>query len=117
MQKLHLQQRKLKLDSFRPDSKLREKRFQCIRSEEILKELFYRKLEKRKHQLQLQIEKLEGISPLHKLQQGYSYTESEDKQNIRSISQVKKEDKIEIYVTDGKISAKVEEVSKWQPQV
>ena len=116
IQKLHLQQRKLKLDSLRPDSKLREKKFQCIRSEEILKELFFRKLEKRKHQLQLQIEKLEGVSPLHKLQQGYSYTETKDKQNVRSISQVKKADNIEIYVTDGKISATVEEVCEWSPR-
>ena len=102
------------LKNLSPASRVREKRFQCIRSEEILRDIFSKKLEQYRHRLQLQIERLEGLSPLYKLQQGYSYTVDVENKNVRRISQVKKGDRIEIFVTDGKIMAQVEETSSIQ---
>ena len=117
MQKNRIQQRKLMLKTQSPDNKLREKRFQCIRSEEILNELFTKKLGLSRFQLKLAIGRLEGVSPLHKLQQGYSYTMDDEKKNIRSIAQVEKGGQIEVCVRDGKIQAKVEECLPWQWEV
>ncbi len=108
--KMRTNQRKQLLQSLSPAIKIREKRYQCIRSEEVLKETFLRILNDKKYQLQIQIERLSGLSPLHKLQQGYSYTVGSDGKNIRSISQVVSGDELEIYVTDGKIVTKVQDV-------
>ena len=55
---------------------------------------------------------MKGLSPLNKLQSGYSYVENADKVNVRSIEDVVRNDKIKIHVTDGIISATVDDVSK-----
>ena len=109
--KMRMDQRRRLLQSYSPESKIREKRFWCLRSEEILKEIFMRKLKDKKHRLQLTVERLEGMSPLHKLNLGYSYTVDGKNRNVKSISQVKKDDELEIYVTDGKIVTQVISVS------
>ena len=109
MAKMQIGQKEQLLKSFSPMARLREKKFQCIRCEEILKDIMMRKIKDKKYQLQLQIERLEGVSPLQKLQQGYSYIVDEEHKNIKSISQVKKEDILKVYVTDGTILAKVED--------
>jgi len=111
MLKMQTEQKKQLLSTLSPKAKIREKKYQCIRSEELLEEAFLRILNKKKHQLQIQIERLEGLSPLQKLQQGYSYMTDEHNKNVRSISQVKQGDKLEIYVSDGKIMTKVQDVS------
>ena len=110
MAKMHMGQKKQLLQSFSPANKIREKKYQCIRSEEVLEEAFLRILNEKKHQLQIQIERLAGLSPLHKLQQGYSYTVDSENRNVRSISQIKMGESLEIYVTDGKILTKVQDV-------
>ena len=110
MAKMHMGQKKQLLQSLSPANKIREKKYQCIRSEEVLEEAFLRILNEKKHQLQIQIERLAGLSPLHKLQQGYSYTVDSENRNVRSISQIKMGEPLEIYVTDGKILTKVQDV-------
>lgn len=110
MARVHRDQKKQLLQSLSPVNKIREKKYQCVRSEELLEEAFLRILNKKKYQLQIQIERLAGLSPLHKLQQGYSYTVDSENKNIRSISQVKTGDMLEIYVTDGKILTKVQDM-------
>ena len=109
--KLQTEQKRQLLNSLSPKAKIREKKYQCIRSEELLEEAFLRILNKKKHQLQIKIERLAGLSPLQKLQQGYSYMVDGHNKNVRSISQVKQGDKLEIYVSDGKIMTKVQDVS------
>lgn len=110
--KMQTEQRKQVLGGLSPVSKIREKKYQCLRSEEILRDSFWKILESRKHQLQLQIERLEGRSPLQKLQQGYSYTVDQKGKNVRSILQVSSKDVLEIRVTDGRIRAEVMDILK-----
>lgn len=110
--RIQTNQRKQVLNGLSPVSKIREKKYHCMRSEEVLQETFSHILESKKHQLQLQIERLEGLSPLQKLQQGYSYVVSEDGKNVRSISQVKQGELLEIYVADGKIRTQAQDVFK-----
>ena len=112
--KQQIEQKKQLLNSLSPMSKIREKKYQCIRCEERLEEAFWDILNKKKHHLQIQIERLSGLSPLQKLQQGYSYIVDSESKNIRSVSQVEPEDMLEIYVTDGKILTKVQEVVSLQ---
>ena len=112
--RMQTEQKKQLLNSCSPIVRVREKKYQCIRSEELLEEAFLRILNKKKHQVQIQIERLAGLSPLQKLQQGYSYMVDNNGKNVRSISQVKPEEMLEIYVTDGKIMTKVESTTKIQ---
>ena len=51
---------------------------------------------------------------MQKLQQGYSYVVGNKGKNVRSIFQVNPEDMLEIYVTDGKIVAKVDSTTTVQ---
>ena len=112
MAKMQMGQKEQMLKSLSPMAMIREKKFQCIRCEEVLKEIMNRKIRDKKYQLQLQIERLGGLSPLQKLQQGYSYVADNENKNIRSIYQIKEDDILRVYVTDGAIVAKVQEVQK-----
>ncbi len=117
-----------------PQSRIREKRQRLIdledrlreltgriladnrsRRELLLKELVRRQeqiLREKRHGLQLRISRLDGLSPIRKLNQGYSYAEKTDGSNIRSISQVKAGDEYILQVEDGSIRSVVREVSK-----
>ncbi len=110
--KLCIKQKRQVLQGLSPAAQIREKKYHCIRSEEILQETFLHILENKKHYLQLQMERLEGVSPLRKLQQGYSYVVDKDGKNVRSISQTDKGEMLEIYVADGKIMTQVQKVLK-----
>ena len=53
------------------------------------------------------IEKLNGSSPLKKLNHGYSFVSDKDAKAVTSITQVKEGAELNIHVTDGEIKAKV----------
>lgn len=72
--------------------------------------LMDRKIEDNRHRLAIYIERMRGLSPLAKLNQGFSYVQDQQGRNISSISHVQKEDTLEIYVRDGKIIAEVKEM-------
>lgn len=108
--RLRLEKETLRLQPLSPLHRIREKRFQCVRGEEQLKEAINRLLEQKKHRLSIQIERMEGLSPLKKLQQGYSYVADKTGKNIRDIHQVQNGQELEIYVTNGKIFTEVKGV-------
>ncbi len=57
-------------------------------------------------------EQLQSLSPLNVLTRGYSLTRTEKERHvIRSVSQVRPGDRLEIVVSDGRLLAAVEEVS------
>lgn len=64
-------------------------------------------LQDKRHELKLYIQKMKGLSPLEKLNSGYSYVENEAGQNIRSVGQVEPGQLIRVTVTDGMLEAKV----------
>ncbi|MCF0145139.1 MAG: exodeoxyribonuclease VII large subunit [Eubacterium sp.] len=73
----------------------------------ILKEGVRRSLEEKKHELELRLRDWEGLSPIRKLRQGYSYAENERGHNIASVQDVVPGDALHIQVTDGVIHADV----------
>ena len=77
--------------------------------EQNLREAMERKLTLSKQRLAIYIERMKGLSPLAKLNQGFSYVASDKGTVVRSIQDVKKEDSLTIYVTDGIVKAKVED--------
>ncbi len=63
----------------------------------------------RRSKLDLYIERFHGLSPLLKLQQGYSYTEGQDGRAVTSIRQAEEGESLRIHVTDGIYTAVVKE--------
>lgn len=65
------------------------------------------KLERKRHELALNVNRLEGLSPLNKLKSGYSYVSLEGGSSLKSIKQVNSGDNIDIFLLDGRVNAKV----------
>ena len=105
--RLKLEKMETKLKFLHPESKLREYRQRLVDLEDKLRNSMQNQLQMKKYRFQIYLEKMKGLSPLQKLSQGFSYVETEGKQVLKSVSQVKKADKISIYVTDGIIEAEV----------
>jgi len=95
-----------------PANKIREKRTYLMKLEESLELAMRKKLQEKRHELAIYIERLKGLSPLEKLNSGYSYVADDAGKNVRSVSQVKEGDKLQIYVTDGWIISEVLETKK-----
>ena len=91
-----------------PQYQLREKRQYAADLNDKMRQAFSDKVKDRRHRLALYAERLDGCSPLKKLQQGYSYTESPDGKALTSITQVKEGDALTIHVTDGIVVARTE---------
>lgn len=104
----YLENRRLMLIQAGPQQQLNDRRQYAADLEDRLSQGIQRKLEERRHQVQLYAGRLDGSSPLKKLQQGYSYTETQDGKALSSVSQIASGDQIIIHVTDGQIAARAE---------
>ena len=106
-QRARLKQMELRLEFAHPRQKLNEKRQYCVELEDRLRNLMDRRLIAEKHRLALSAEKMKGLSPLEKLNQGFSFVQDENGRNIKSIRQVRQGERLTVYVTDGKIETEV----------
>ena len=105
------EQLKLRMKAFSPASRIREKRMTAIRAEDKLRDRMNYLLRNRRHQLAVYIERMKGLSPLEKLNSGYSFVSDEEGRNIRSVSQIKPGQSIVVTVSDGRFGARVSERS------
>ena len=105
--RMQARQMELKLKVASPASRIRERKMTAISAEEKLQERMKRLLEKRRHELAIYIERMKGLSPLEKLNSGYSYVEDGAGKNVRSVRQVREGQDITIRVKDGRIGARV----------
>jgi exodeoxyribonuclease VII large subunit len=112
--RLKLEKMETKIQFLHPENKLREYRQRLVDLEDKLRNTMQNHLQMKKYRFQIYLEKMNGLSPLQKLNQGFSYVETEEKNVLKSISQVKKGDCVSVYVTDGIIKASVEEVKEEQ---
>ncbi len=98
---------KLRLEYASPHNQIQQKRLFLIDKEEKLNQILQNKLREKRHKLAILIEKMNGLSPINKLNQGYSYACDEAGHTITKVSQVTKGDLITVQVADGDISATV----------
>lgn len=103
----YLKQAALKLRLFHPRQKLLENRQYASDLELQLRSRMEEILQQKRHQFALYVEKMKGLSPLEKLNQGYAYVEDKKGRPVRQIADVKEGDAIRIYVSDGMIEAQV----------
>lgn len=106
------EQREMRLKYLSPANRIREKRTYSIQLEERLENRMQTILRDRRHALALYIERMKAVSPLEKLNSGFSYVEAADGKNIRSVTQVREGDSLRIRVSDGVIDTKVEQVQQ-----
>lgn len=97
----------LRLKLAHPRQRLNESRQYAADLETRMRALMEERMTEEKHRLALCVEKMKGLSPLLKLSQGYSYVQTAEGENVKSISQAEKGDSLDIYVCDGRVKAQV----------
>ena len=96
---------RLKLHS--PAGRIRESRSRGLNIEERLAAAMKKRVTDNRHRLALYIEKLKGLSPLDKLNQGYSYVADEEGKTVTDIEKIAVGDRLWIYVRNGRMQARV----------
>lgn len=110
--RLRLKELDVRLSYLHPRHKLQDQQQRLIELEEELRTLTRDRVKEARHRLAIQIEKLNGLSPVRKLNQGFAYVEEADGGVVKSIRQVEKGDELTVYVTDGLIRTSVKAVQK-----
>lgn len=107
LNRAHLKAYEARIRMNSPMGKIREKRTWLLRQEEKLGESIKGQLLAKRHKMDIYIEKIKGLSPLEKLNQGFSYVSDEKGQNIKDIGQVEVGDSLQIFVKNGILNAAV----------
>lgn len=102
-----VKQAELRLKAGSPAGRIRERKMRLLSMEEHLQHRMRRLLEVRRHELELYIQRMKGVSPLEKLNSGYSYVSDQNGGNIRSVQQVEVGQSVTVRVTDGSFEAQV----------
>lgn len=97
-----------RLKYLHPQYKLQERQQRLADLEDRLRLRMEGRLRDSRHRLAVCMEAMKGLSPIQKLNQGYSYVEGADKKAVKSVGQVRPGERLSIYVTDGIIHAEVE---------
>lgn len=100
----------LKMNS--PMGRIRENRTYALSLEEKLTLSMKNRITKDRHRLAIYIEKIKGLSPLDKLNQGYSYVSDENGKTVTDVDKISSGDRLQIYVKNGRIDAAVMETHK-----
>ncbi|SDB43610.1 exodeoxyribonuclease VII large subunit [Butyrivibrio sp. INlla16] len=95
------------LEHLSPEARIRDQRMRAAQAADRLERLMTDRIRDNRHRLDVDIERLKALSPLDKLQSGFSYVADSEGKNVRSIKNVSPGDKIEINVSDGVIGAEV----------
>lgn len=110
--RLRLKELDVRLSYLHPRHKLQDQQQRLTELEEELRTLMRDRVKEARHRLAIQIEKMNGLSPVRKLNQGFAYVEEADGGVVKSIRQVEKGDELTVYVTDGLIRTSVKVVQK-----
>ena len=101
-----------KLSYVSPQNRLREDRQRMISLEEALETAMNLKIKEERQRLSVYLERFSGLSPLKKLNQGYSYVADEKGKTVTSVDGIKAKDRLFISVTDGTIETEVSSIRK-----
>lgn len=110
VRKLELQKYMVLLQHVSPEDILRQKRLVLADSQERLQRLMEKRLTDAKHRLALYAEEMKGLSPLQKLQSGYTYTADEAGNHIDSVQSLEKGQHLTLTFADGQADVTVDEI-------
>jgi len=108
MNRMRLKECRTRIKYLHPRYKLQEQQQRLAELGDRLRQRMDGRLKDSRHRLAIYMEAMKGLSPIQKLNQGYSYVEGADKTVIKSITQIHPKERLSIYVTDGVIHATVE---------
>lgn len=111
MYRKELEKYSMQLNYASPVYQVRQKRQHLMDTEEAITQRMEQVILKKRHELQLYIERLHGLSPLTQLNRGYSLVTCGD-EVVHSITKVKPEETVTISVRDGDIDAIVTNVKR-----
>ena len=101
-----------KLSYLHPRYRLQEQQQRLADMEDRFRILMEGRLKDARHRLAIDMEKLNGLSPMKKLNQGFSYVEDMNCRTVKSIHEVHPGDRLSIAVTDGVINAIVNDMKE-----
>lgn len=113
MTRNRLEQDKMRLKYLSPMNRLNENRRRTMDYEEKLTGHMQNLIRERRHTLSLLAGSLDAHSPAKKLSGGYAFVSNSEGMGLRSICQVTKKEEVEIHLLDGKIKAKVSEITEY----
>lgn len=88
---------------------LQQKQFVADTEEELRRKMKEKILEAR-HDFSIRLERMKGLSPIQKLNQGFSYVSDEKGRTFRTVGQTRPGDTLTIHVADGRVNTRVEEI-------
>ena len=107
-----LRECELRMRYEKPQQRLMQQKQRLDEYEERLRRAMQSLLEQTRHQLALSEERLRRFSPYEKLESGYGCILTEDGRRIRSVSQVAPGEVVQIYLADGRMTARIQEVKE-----
>lgn len=102
----------LKLKVSHPRQKLFEKRQRAADLEQRIRSLMEARLRSKRHRFELYVQQMKGLSPLEKLNQGYSYVSDDKGRNIKSVRKTAPGEMLKVYMTDGYVCTQVKEIKE-----
>ena len=90
-----------------PQARIRQSKDRLVRGETSLHDGMINLIKNRRNRLALLASKLEGGSPLKKLESGFAYVTDEKGRRLKSIKQVRKGEELKLTLTDGYVEAQV----------
>lgn len=97
-----------------PQGRIQQMRQYLMEREDRVQRLMRQRLQEARHEMGLYLERMKGLSPLEKLNQGYAFVADENGKKISETKQVKGGDRLQIYVSDGRIQAEVLFSETWK---
>ena len=107
-----LRECELRMRYAKPQQRLMQQKQRLDEYEERLRRAMQSLLEQTRHQLALSEERLRRLSPYEKLESGYGCILTEDGRRIRSVLQVAPGEVVQIYLADGRMTARIQEVKE-----
>lgn len=106
----------MKLRYLSPANRIREQRTYALKLEDRMENAMKAVLMEKRHRMEVYIERLKGLSPLDKLNQGFSYVSDEAGKTVSDIGQVEIGSLLDIQVRNGRILAQAvrKEHIEWQ---
>ncbi|WP_286232347.1 exodeoxyribonuclease VII large subunit [Neobacillus mesonae] len=101
-----------RLERNNPKEMIREAKLRTERGQKDLIRSMGQILAKKQTDFDRMIATLQALSPLKIMERGYSLAYTEDNHLMKSVSQVKAEDRVQIQLTDGSLFCKVENVKE-----
>lgn len=110
IKRLQLKQYETVLSHASPKDLIAQRRLFLAECADRMTYLIEQKILSAKHQLALYAEELKGLSPLQKLQDGYSYVENAQGKNVNQVKNLTKGEILTVKMTDGQAKVSVEEI-------